>query len=724
MTFRPLLLLAALLAPFGPASAQDKPAGFAGLPAGGTLDARKVTAARYGEQTVEVRRIEGGITGVFVENSGAAAQDDVPVTFGQVFAPGDVKAGERLVGKLADGSLLPVQVDAKAHHPDGSLRHAVVSAIVPKLAARQSLMLALARDDAKAAPAGKAAALADLLAQGFKADVKVRLDGQEWTASAARLLAAKGTQAWLAGPLAGEWLATAPLTNAQGEAHPHLAARFAVRWYPQAKRARVDVTVENAWAYEPGPRNLTYDATVDIGGRAAWNKAGLAHLHHARWRKVFWWGEAPAVHLRHDTPYLIATRALPNYDQGVQVSGQALADLKTRWSGAATEPMGIGLALAYMPTTGGRHDIGLMPSWAVMHLLSMDPRAAEATLGTADLAGSWPIHYRDRRTGDPVSIADYPYMTIMGHQGDTINPATRKSEAFPACAAPGACESPYSPDIAHQPNFAYLPYLLTGDHYYLEELLFWAAYDALASNPNYRDHAAGLLKDEQVRGQAWALRALGEAAYIAPDDHRLKRQLTTIVANNLAWYNRTYTDNPGANRLHAVVNGYALSYKDATALAPWQDDFFTSAVGHLAELGFADARRLLAWKAGFAVARMSDPGACWIDGAIYALVVRKGRDGPFLPGMKDAYAASQDAAIAALPCGGAEMAAALKLRPGEMTGFSESAIGFPSNMQPALAYAADALGEPGRKAWKRFMARSVQPDYSGAPQFAIVPRKE
>jgi hypothetical protein len=58
-----------------------------------------------------------------------------------------------------------------------------------------------------------------------------------------------------------------------------------------------------------------------------------------------------------------------------------------------------------------------------------------------------------------------------------------------------------------------------------------------------------------------------------------------------------------------------------------------------------------------------------------------------------------------------------------MTGYSDSESGFPSNMQPALAYAADALGEPGRKAWRQFMARSVKPDYGKGPQFAIVPRQ-
>jgi hypothetical protein len=68
------------------------------------------------------------------------------------------------------------------------------------------------------------------------------------------------------------------------------------------------------------------------------------------------------------------------------------------------------------------------------------------------------------------------------------------------------------------------------------------------------------------------------------------------------------------------------------------------------------------------------------------------------------------------------MAAARKSKPGDMGGYPSAVAGFPSNMQPALAYAANVGGKPGRKAWARFMGRSVKPDYGHGPQFAIVPR--
>jgi hypothetical protein len=738
------LALLSLLSPIvlsTPALAQS-------LPDTGKLDFDKVRQARYGTATPaaaagfpETGQAEvsvagsaspsaepmapaapnwvGGITGVIVESDAAAKDATLPLTFGQVFAPGDLKRGETLSGRLPDGRLLPLQVDVKATHADGSVRHAVISALLPAAASPQAMALIRTKD--KPAKAAAPATVQSLLDAGFTAAASATIDGQAWTASVDKLLKQKPAL-WLDGPLVTEWLVSAPLRNDKGAEHPRLSAHFAVRWYRALGKARVDVTLENAWAYQQAPRNETYDARVLIAGKEVYAKPGLTHFNQARWRKTFWWGEVPAIHVRHDSAYLIASRALPNYDRSLRISAAALADLKSSWTGAKTEPMGVGLAVPYMPATGGRPDIGLLPSWGALYLLSMDKRAKDVTLGTADLAGSWGMHYRDRRTGKPVSLIDYPYMTLVGHESDTINPKTHKPEMFPPCPK-DACKLPHTHDISHQPNFAYLPYLVSGDYYYLEELEFWAMFDVFNSNPGYRENIKGLLKPEQVRGQAWALRTLGEAAYIVPDDDPLKDDFKRILKSNLDWYNAEYTDNPKANKLGFIANGFALGYKDGTGIAPWMDDFFTAAVGHVADLGFEDAKRLLAWKAKFPILRMTAAGTCWTDASIYALVVRDSQTSPFYTSMDQAWRASQTPELGRLACGSAERAAALKVRTGEMTGFSNSTAGFPSNLQPALAYAADAGGETGREAWRRFMARSVKPDYGTSPQFAIVPRK-
>lgn len=660
----------------------------------------------------------GAVTSIGIDSTGADTQNNVPITFGQVFAPGDVPPDTGLAGKLDDGTIVALQVDAKARHADGSLRHALISLTLPALdpGQRRRLSLWTAPRQERSAPMAPAV----LLDKGFSADVSIALDGRTYQASADALLRGANGARWLAGSLATEWLLDAPLTDVDGKPHPHLAVRFAVR--AGGERARVDVTLENDWAFEPAPRNFTYDARVRVGGKTVWQRAGLTHYHHARWRQVFWWGAAPQLHLRHDSAYLIASRALPNYDRSVTVSETALNALQRAWNGPKTEPMGVGLAQSAMPTTGGRPDIGLLPGWSASYLLSMDARASRVMLGTADLAGSWSAHYRDRVTGRPVSLADHPYMTVLGKADDTRNPATGKREAFPECAAAGACATPYQHDASHQPAFAYLPYLVTGDYYYLEELQFWTMWNSFMSNPGYREAGKGLLKADQVRGQAWSLRTLGEAAYITPDADPLKAPLRHMLDANLDWYNSHYTDDPEANRLGVLTHGYAVAYDQNTGVAPWMDDFFTAAVGHVAELGFPAAKPLLAWKVRFPIARMQGPGACWVTGAQYSLKVRASASAPFFTNIGQVWQASNTPALRETACASPEMARLLKLKVGEMSGYSSNNAGFPSNLQPALAYAAEVGGTEGVEAWKLFSGRTVKPDYTNGPQFAIIPR--
>jgi hypothetical protein len=385
----------------------------------------------------------------------------------------------------------------------------------------------------------------------------------------------------------------------------------------------------------------------------------------------------------------------------------------------------------------------------------MDNRAKNITLGTGDLAGSWPIHYRDKNTDRPVSLDDYPYMTLLGRPGDTINPATKKSESFPACG--GDCSTApynYNPDANHQPSLAYLPYLVTGDYYYLEELLFWANWNMVETNPGYRDFTKGLVKSHEVRGQAWSLRTLGQAAYITPDSHPMKKYFVERLNNNIDWYHTTYvTGNPNRLGVHDGTGKWAFSgiaYKTPsgpqTGLAPWMDDFFTWSVGYLVELGFTNARPLLVWKAKFPVGRMTDPGYCWIDGATYALTVRPNASAPLFKTLSEAYLAtmrkedgtplvnSTGAKYIDQECGSQAQAdwrtqydkdmkvGRNRWAAGEMTGYATSADGFPANMQPALAVAASSGVPNARDAWNVFMERTPKPNYAEQPQWAIVPR--
>ena len=661
------------------------------------------------------------VTDVKFDSTGSGTQTGAPVTFGQVFVQGAVPLTSTLSGKLANGTMVPLQLDVKARHADGSARHAVISAVLPSLTAGQPQVMSLVTAAPYAAASG--ATPDALLSSGFTAAAHLTLAGKAYSVSADTLLKDGKFTNWLAGPIVNEWHVTAPMKAADGTAHPHLTARIAIRSYTGSKKTRVDFTIENNWAHEPAPQNFLYDTRLVVGGQTVYSKDALNHFHHARWRKLAWWGGEPQVHVKHNGAYMMQTRAVPNYDPTIVYPESAFTAYTTTYTGPRTEPMGVGLALFGMGAAGGRQDIGILPGWTVTYLQTQDKRAKHVTMGTADLAGSWPIHYRNKATDRPVSLIDFPYLTILGGAAGTMNKATGKLEAFPACPK-SLCTVKNSPDTSHQPSFAYVPYIVSGDYYYLEELQFWAMYSTFVSNPSYREHGKGLVKSDQVRGQAWTLRTLAQAAWISPDTDPLKAHFEYFMGTNLDWFNENYTNANGvyANALGVITNGYAVTYKSGLGIGPWMDDFFTSAIGYAAEMGFTKATPLLAYKAKFPVDRMTAAGSCWQDGAAYSMQIRDTTTGPFYTTFAQVYKATHTPEVNAMVCNSPAMATALKVKVGEMPGYSGVTTGYPSNMQPALAYAASVPGLDGKTAWAKFMARTVKPNYSKGPQFAIVPR--
>lgn len=642
-----------------------------------------------------------------------------PVTFGHVFVDGDVPSTTSLALRTSAGAMLATQLDRKATYPSGALRHGLLSAVLPAGTAGR---LELVRVEAPPPPAPRD--VSTLLGDGFDATVTVRIAGRTLTASAKTALAK--SSAWLDGPVATEWGGSVALADAAG-AHPHLHARFDVRRFEGVPGERVDVIIENDWAFEAGPSSFTYDVDLSVRGKPLYEKKALTHHLRARWHRVL--TPFADVVVRYDLGYLARTGAVPTYDRTVQVDEKALAG----WGETAAtvvEPMEVRFLDKYFPSTGGRPELGVLPAWSAAWLLSMDPRARRAMLAVADSAAAFSVHYRDRNTDRVASLETYEDMTILGRSGDTKHP-------FPQCTT--ACTTPLTADTAHQPSMSYLPYLVTGDRFHLEELELWAGFNAFVSNPAYRQYAKGLLKSDQVRGFAWTLRTLGQVAFIAPDADPLKKYFATMLENNLAWLTAEQVNGPGKNPLAILDAGGAIVYDDGLGFAPWQDDFFTASVNVVARMGYRAADAVLAYKGQAPVARMRD--ACWIDAAAYSMKARPTPTGPFYPTYKEAHAATfatlalnDGTRYLDLPC--ASQAAAefrTKLdaqagsnrgpwKAGEMTGYATSNEGYPSNMQPALAAAVDGNVPGAKEAWATFAARPVKPTYRDAPQFAIVPR--
>ena len=351
------------------------------------------------------------------------------------------------------------------------------------------------------------------------------------------------------------------------------------------------------------------------------------------------------------------------------------------------------------------------------------------------------MHYRDENTGYPVRLDNDVNKYLSTHG----NLAHKGPLPVPRCANGDAtlCTTPYSHDSAHQPSLAFIPYLLTGDYFYLEELQFWAAWNPTETDPNNSGLGQGLVRWQQIRGQAWSLRTMGQVAWVTPDAHYLKSYFGKMLNNNLDWYNTTYVvGNPNAL---GVYDGSGAGAFQVAQSAPWQDDFLTWSFGYLAELGYAKAEPILKWKAKYSIGRMTAPGYCWVDGAAYFLKFRDSSTTPIYSSFSALYAANfrNDAMIddnskpithpdgllyLDQACGSQAQAdwrtAATRQtwQKGQMTGYSTSEMGYPSNMQLALAVVANTGLPDAKTAWTTFINRGAKPDYGKGAQFAIVPR--
>lgn len=664
--------------------------------------------------------MHGDVTNFAVVSESGHAQQDVPVTFGQVFKSGQVGANGELEARLTNGRDVPLQVDRKTTNADGSLRFAVLTTILPHLKARavERLGLVSNTDHHSKIATHDDVTLNDLVNSHFDAKVSVEYQGHTYTLSAIQALNQEGGKPskWLSGPLATEWVARGLLTDSQGRVQPNLGVEFYIRAYRGLKHVRVGVALDNDWSYAVPPTNMTYDVSISVGDKIVYKRTSLTQYAHTRWHSVFWWGQTtPSRAIWLNTAYIQGTGAVPQYEE-LSPSTKALNGLLSRW-----EPMEHGSIAKYMPATGANPDIGLLPRWSALYLVSGDLRAQRAVILNGEAGGSYSVHYQTRQTWAPLSIKNHPYVSIIANPGDMTDPKTGQSQALPKCS--GDCRSPYKAEYAHMPSVAYLPYLITGDYYFLQELEQWANWHEIWMNPDYRKYSQGMLFPHgQLRGQSWSLRELAYAAYIAPDADPMKSYFHRIVENNLDYLRLTYADNSQANRLHFVSDWGAVIYNGKRGIAPWQQDFFNSVLDQLMRTGFHQARPILKWFSKFPVGRMTAPGYCWISGAVYSLNVRDEEHAPFYSTFKQAYDNSVPKAAQRAPCNSVAMAKALHLKhKGEMAGYAYEPTGFPSNMQPALAAAVDAGADGADQAWKLFMSRGIKPNYANYPNFAIVP---
>lgn len=697
----------------------------------------------------------GVITDVSFKSLGKDDQLGLPFTFGQPFREGQLSPADGLFGRLSDGQIVSLQVKHEATHADGSVRHSVISGVLPFIGAGEVERMELVRGMA-------AEKLAYLDAVPDRVIVEAIHLGTSYIAQGGT------SRVTHRGPIMSEWRQLRPMLDSSGIAHKELRAQVSVRRYSTG-HVRTDVVYENCTAYVANLDVIFDGRVIDVASSATlWDLPKTTFARGQRHHRVFWHGEAaPQLHIQHNIPYFFASLQVPALDQRVKPSTEFLASLRRDAATKNYGPGGFGRFNPSMPTAGGRAEIALMPDSQAAYLLSMDDGAYAAMMADADAAGSWGIHFRDPSSGPlagyPLDVQHWPNVSNLSNASDTVNKLTGMDERLPMYPTGYKSANIGQADVAHQPQFAFVPYLLSGDQYYLDELHFWNNHNSISNNPAYRHFGKGLLHRNQVRGQAWAFRTLAQCVAITPDDHPAKPSFIYSFDENLKYYLARYVDKtirfdgspmPSPDKqvfadevseLGFLSDGYATNYsmpnlpgapvtangEDVVGVGPWQDDFVTASWNHAYELTKnPEVLRFLGWKCRFVMERMAGEGACWIDAAISELRVRDLPGMPLYKTIAECYRKTLGEAIFSAPCNSPERLALMnaklpvegKLGLSEIYNYPSVQTGYAAQMQGALAAAVN-IGYPGAVAqWARYESRSKKQAYHLGPQFAVVPR--
>lgn len=209
-------------------------------------------------------------------------------------------------------------------------------------------------------------------------------------------------------------------------------------------------------------------------------------------------------------------------------------------------PMSYGKMQA-MGTTGGRAEIGIaMPSWYSNRNLA---------LGYGNVAGHWPMHIREPQ---------FPFKPIA-KKGFLMGPNIWS-------VLGDVTQIGMKMDTAHVPNLALTPFLLTGQRYYYEEVMFWA--NACAG------YGTSEIIRNQVRGQGRGLRNI-IFGWAVSDDAYLKG----VIEEALAHY-----DKCAVTDIFSIFYGVRKIADGSLKVATWEYSYLAYAI-HLANtLGFTGGK--------------------------------------------------------------------------------------------------------------------------------------
>jgi hypothetical protein len=491
-----------------------------------------------------------------------------PYQFGRVFKQGVIANYPQV---LIGGSAQTTQADVKNRWPDGSVKFAVISCIIPSLSTSNTTITF----QNQASSNNTAVTVSSMLsAYDFNCTINATVSNAAITGapvSARTILAAlsdatlasntanasPNSQYWTQGPICTTVILadhTSKSYDFGTTSDKSLRPIFHVQFWPTINKYRVRAIVENGDVTKI--QTQTYDVSVSTGNASpttVYTKNTVVHVYNGRWTKAFWSGTAPAsVNIDHNANYLANTKFIPYFDPTAKLTETQIQSNYTYWGIGPKEIFDNGNDTYYlgwdksMPDVAGKPERALLPNWNVDALLTADYRLQQIADNLTELALAWPMHQREGSNtkyydaeqtipaiGFPVSLYARPTMFYFDNGAyDFISNSGIPSaaDAFTFISpTTGTSSNGWNCDGAHQPAPFFLPYLTTGEYVWLEQMQFWASWGAFNPQPNTTVgfYARGptltsFALNGDIRRRAWCFRNRVYAAVFSIDGSKEK----------------------------------------------------------------------------------------------------------------------------------------------------------------------------------------------------------
>ena len=352
--------------------------------------------------------------------------------------------------------------------------------------------------------------------------------------------------------------------DAERQAHRRRrrARRGDRRVWPRERRVR------------PSMCTSSYTATIAKAGTAVATYSVPAHWWYSRWR--YQSSARPVVR----TPATLMARGwIANFTSaglfGLQPNTTAVT-----WSGPMSAPPGFSNTMA---AGGDNHQIGFLTEFAADYAIHQTQPSLTSLRTEGEWCGNWCMHIRDDATGAVLDVRNnkLKYKADGGTVNDLpgVNPATAANFV--------ALES------AHFYPCANMPWLLTEDPFFLEELQFACNWQLLF-NQYHRSlqNLQGLVYPGETRSFAWGLRDCSYLPRLARSRSRngcAPGATGGRASRTIASTREKFQKSPA--RIHALFKTWTRSDADPA----WQASWLNAVIGIAVGQGFANWTPIFQW---------------------------------------------------------------------------------------------------------------------------------